>query len=105
MKNKPSGGLARTEARWAYFFISPWVIGFILLTLGPMLASLYFSFTDYSMTSSASFPVFNGGANYVKLLTTDPKFWHSLGVTITYALVSVPLGLFFGFMVAFLLNL
>jgi multiple sugar transport system permease protein len=105
MKNTASGGLARKEARWAYLFISPWVIGFILLTLGPMLVSLYLSFSNYSLSSSSSTVVFNSGANYVKLLTQDPKFWHSLGVTVIYALVAVPLQLFFGFMVAFLLNL
>jgi multiple sugar transport system permease protein len=105
MKTMTSGGLARKEARWAYFFISPWLIGFILLTLGPMLISLFLSFTDYSLGSSTSVPVFNYGENYVKLLTADPKFWHSLGVTMIYALVAVPLQLFFGFMVAFLLNL
>jgi multiple sugar transport system permease protein len=105
MKKNTSGGLARKEARWAYFFISPWIIGFVLLTLGPMLVSLYLSFSDYTMTSSSSVAEFNYGANYVKLLTQDPKFWHALGVTMTYALVAVPLELFFGFMVAFLLNL
>jgi multiple sugar transport system permease protein len=104
MKNT-LGGLARKEERWAYFFISPWLIGFVLLTLGPMLISLYLSFTDYSLNSSSSVAVFNNGANYVKVLTSDPKFWHSLGVTMTYALIAVPLQLFFGFMVAFLLNL
>lgn len=105
MKSKTSGGLARREARWAYFFISPWLIGFVLLILGPMLASLYFSFSNFSLGSSAGFPEFNYGANYVKLLTQDPKFWHATGITFTYALVAIPLELFFGFMVAFLLNL
>lgn len=105
MKPKFSAGLARREARWAYFFISPWLIGFVLLTLGPMLASLYFSFTNFSLGSSSGFPEFNFAANYIKMFTQDPKFWHTLGITFTYALVAIPLELFFGFMVAFLLNL
>lgn len=105
MKKQNAGSLARKEARWAYFFISPWLIGFVLLTLGPMIISLYLSFTDYKLGSSVGLPTFTGFANYIKMFTQDPKFWHSLGVTVTYALVAVPLTLFFGFMVAFLLNL
>jgi len=105
MGKMPISKLAKKEERWAYFFISPWLIGFVLLTLGPMIASLYLSFTNYNLSSSGAVPVFMGGANYIKLFTQDPKFWHSLGVTLTYALIAVPLELFFGFMVAFLLNL
>lgn len=105
MKKQNAGSLARKESRWAYFFISPWLIGFILLTLGPMIASLYLSFTDYKLGSSISLPNFTGLTNYIKMFTQDPKFWHSLGVTVTYAVIAVPLTLFFGFMVAFLLNL
>jgi len=86
-------------------FISPWIIGFIFLTLGPMLISLYLSFTNFTLSSGSALPEFNNGANYIKLLTQDPKFWHSLKVTLVYAVVAVPLQLFFGFMVAFLLNL
>ncbi len=105
MKKPAAGSLAKKEALWAYFFISPWVIGFIVFTLGPMIASFYLSFTDYSLGSSGSVPVFTGLANYIKIFTNDPHFLHSLSVTLTYAIVSVPLTLFFGFMVAFLLNL
>jgi len=101
MGKMPISKLAKKEERWAYFFISPWLIGFVLLTLGPMIASLYLSFTNYNLSSSGAVPVFMGGANYIKLFTQDPKFWHSLGVTLTYALIAVPLELFFGFMVAF----
>jgi multiple sugar transport system permease protein len=105
MKNNSSRSLARKEARWGYFFISPWLIGFIIFTLGPMLVSLCLSFTDYSLGSSGSIPIFNNGANYINLLTQDPKFWHSLSVTVIYAVIAVPLTLFFGFVVAYLLNL
>ncbi len=105
MKKKTTNENLRRESRWAHFFISPWLIGFIFLTLGPMLISLYLSFTNYSLSSSISVPEFNYGANYVKLLTQDPKFWHSLGVTLKYALIAVPLQLFLGFMIAFLLNM
>ena len=105
MRKQAVGELAKKESRLAYMFISPWIIGFIFLTLGPMLISLYLSFTNFTLSSGSALPEFNNGANYIKLLTQDPKFWHSLKVTLAYAVVAVPLQLFFGFMVAFLLNL
>ncbi len=105
MRKQAVGELAKKESRLAYMFISPWIIGFIFLTLGPMLISLYLSFTNFTLSSGSALPEFNNGANYIKLLTQDPKFWHSLKVTLVYAVVAVPLQLFFGFMVAFLLNL
>ena len=43
--------LARSEARWGFFCVSPWIVGFLALTAGPMLASLFFSFTDYDVLS------------------------------------------------------
>lgn len=90
------------EARWAFLFLSPWIVGFLLFTLGPMAASLWFSFTRFSGTS---LPVFVGLDNYTTLFTTDPKFWRSLGITFFYAFVAVPLGLVLGFLLAWLLNL
>jgi len=105
MKKQTAGSLARKEAGWAYFFISPWVIGFILLTLGPMLISLYLSFTNYSLSSTVAPNLKPSLDNYINMFTQDPKFWHSLWVTILYSIVSVPLTLFFGFVVAYLLNL
>lgn len=92
----------KEEARWAFLFLSPWLAGFLLFTLGPMVASLWFSFTRFTGTA---LPVFVGLDNYVTLFTTDPKFWRSLGITFFYALVAVPLGLVLGFLLAWLLNL
>jgi multiple sugar transport system permease protein len=93
--------LRRREELWGYIFISPWLIGFLIFTLGPMLASLFLSLTHYNITTP---PVFVGLANYIKLFTGDPKFWHSLGVTVKYAVIAIPLNLLFGFSLAFLLN-
>jgi multiple sugar transport system permease protein len=92
---------ARREAIWAYIFISPWIIGFIIFTLGPMLASLYYSFTNYNIVSV---PIWRGLDNYRKLFIDDPLFWHSLGVTIKYAAMALPLNLGIGFFIAVLLN-
>jgi multiple sugar transport system permease protein len=96
------GSLGRRESRWGYLFIIPWMVGFVVFTAGPMIASLVLSMTRYNIMSP---PTWVGLENYVKLFTGDPKFWHSLGVTVTYALVAIPLGLIFGFALAYLLNL
>lgn len=93
--------MRQREAAWGYVFISPWLVGFLLFTLGPMVASLFLSLTHYNITSP---PVFAGFENYLKLLTADPKFWHSLGVTLRFALFAIPLNLILGFCLAFLLN-
>jgi multiple sugar transport system permease protein len=92
--------LARREAAAGYLFVSPWIIGFILLTLGPMLASLYFSFTDYNVVDP---PRWIGTQNYTQLFV-DPLFWQSLKVTLYFAVLSLPSGLVLGFLLAVLLN-
>lgn len=93
--------LAQRESAWAYTFIAPWIIGFLIFTLGPMLASLYFSFTDYNIIDP---PTFSGLSNYQQLLFSDPLFWHSLRRTLYFAALALPLGLLFGFFIAILLN-
>jgi multiple sugar transport system permease protein len=92
--------MSQREAAWAYFFISPWIIGFIAFTIGPMLASLYYSFTEYDIISQ---PRWIGLANFRELLS-DPLFWKSLQVTVYYASLALPLGLLVGFFLAILLN-
>ena len=92
--------LARREALWAYAFITPWIIGFLVFTIGPMLASLYFSFTDYNIITA---PRWIGLTNYTNLFQ-DELFWHSLGVTFKFGLVALPLGLIFSYLIAVLLN-
>lgn len=100
-KRRKISGLARREARTAYLLISPWIIGFLVFTLGPMVASMVFSFTDYSIIKPMNFV---GLANFVELLFGDYRFWHSLRVTLTYAIFAIPLGLTIGLMLALLLN-
>ena len=92
--------MARQESAWAYLFILPWGIGFIALTIGPMLASLYYSFTRFNIIDS---PVWIGLENYQRVFQ-DPLFWKSLQVTLYYAALALPLGLVLGLFVAVLLN-
>ncbi len=88
------------EAVAGYLFILPWIVGFLTLTLGPIVASLYFSFTNYQLVKP---PVWTGLANYERLIN-DKLFWQSMRVTATYVAVSVPVGLVLAFGVALLMN-
>lgn len=81
-------------------FISPWIIGFLVFTLYPVLASLYYSFCDYDVLSS---PVWIGAMNYQDMVT-DKVFWQSLYNTLFFAVFALPLGMFTAFFFAVLLN-
>jgi multiple sugar transport system permease protein len=83
-----------------YLFLLPWLVGFFGLTLIPMIASLYFSFTQYDMLTPA-IPV--GLKNYESLFA-DGRFINSLKVTFKYVIVSVPLQLAFALLVALMLK-
>jgi multiple sugar transport system permease protein len=84
-----------------YLFLTPWLIGFLGLTLGPALVSLYLSFTDFDLLRG---PNWIGTANYVRIATADPKFVAAMHVTFTYVALAVPLKLAFALMVAMILN-
>jgi multiple sugar transport system permease protein len=84
-----------------YLFIAPWLIGFLVFTLGPFLQSFYLSFTRYNIVQP---PKFIGLANYRMMLFDDELFWKSLWVTIRFALCSVPMVLVVGVLLALLLN-
>jgi multiple sugar transport system permease protein len=84
-----------------YAFLTPWLLGLLGLTLGPALASLYLSFTDFDLVRN---PRWIGAANYARIVTADPKFAASLGVTFTYVGLAVPLKLAFALSVALVLN-
>jgi multiple sugar transport system permease protein len=93
--------MARREAIIFYVCIAPWVIGFVLFTLGPMVASLVISFTRWNVLSP---PVWIGLDNYITMFTADPDFWAALKVTARYALFSIPLRLGMALFLAVLLN-
>ncbi|MCM3127130.1 MULTISPECIES: sugar ABC transporter permease [unclassified Paenibacillus] len=83
-----------------YLFISPWLFGFLAFTAGPMIYSLYMSFTDWKLFGGSDWI---GMENY-RLLTQDFIFWKSLWNSFYYTFVGVPLGLVVGYMLAVLLN-
>src|SRR5919106_542206 len=71
----------RREAWAAYLFLAPWFVGLLVITIGPIFASLYLSFTDYSLLEEAKWI---GLDNYVKMFTQDERFLASLKVTTVY---------------------
>jgi multiple sugar transport system permease protein len=89
------------QTLWGYIFIAPWLIGFVIFALGPIVASFLLSFTRYELITP---PEWIGLGNYKTMLTGDSLFWTSLYNTIYYTVFSVPLSLIVAFMLALLLN-
>ena len=91
---------ASRDNRAGYLFLLPWLIGLVVITLGPMLASLYLSFTNYSLIQA---PSWIGLDNYTRMLG-DERFHNALKVTFIYVFVSTPLQLAVALVIALLLN-
>ncbi|MET4637967.1 sugar ABC transporter permease [Mycetocola sp. 2940] len=90
----------RRETIAGYLFIAPWIVGFLVFTLGAMVYSLVISFSDYNLATNTATPV--GFANYQQLFE-DPKVALSLTNTLVYALLAVPLECAFALFLAMLL--
>jgi multiple sugar transport system permease protein len=90
------------EALWGYLFIGPWLIGLVLFTAGPMVASLLMSFTDFNLVKPEA-TKFIGIDNYVRM-ANDPTVAQSFIATFKFALIAIPvtMGASLGF--ALLLN-
>lgn len=96
--------MSKTERRnqiLGLLFISPWLIGFLLFALFPLIASFYYSMTNYDFIRE---PRFIGLANYERLFTVDPDFWTVMYNTLYYVGIGVPLGVAVAFLIANLLN-
>lgn len=101
LKAPIKGSLATREAMWFYILIAPWIGGFILFTAGPILASIFLSFT---IADPANFPpTWVGFANYSRMFA-DSLFYKSLGVTVYYTALAVPLNVIFATIIALILN-
>lgn len=105
-QRKPAIGrlsaMTRRDLINGLLFISPWLLGLLIFTLYPLLASFYYSFTEYDIVSP---PTFVGLENYQELLFGDPLFWPAVRNTLFYAVFSIPLNLAVAILVALLLNL
>lgn len=92
---------ARRDLRNGLLFISPWLVGLIVFTIYPIIASVYFSFTDYSVLRA---PRWVGLENYAQLLTGDRLFPKTVVNTLYYAAIALPLGIVGSVSLALLLN-
>jgi len=94
--------LRAREELAGWLWTSPWLIGFVLFVLGPMLISLYLSFTKYAIGGT---PQVIGLDNFVRALSgRDDLFWPSMGRTVEYAFVMVPIGITLSLIAATVLN-
>lgn len=84
----------------AYLFLLPWLIGLLTLVIGPMISSLYLSFTEYDLLTS---PEWVGLKNYISMID-DRRFLNAVEVTLTFSLIGVPLQIITALFVAILLN-
>lgn len=91
----------RRQNFYGYLFLTPWLLGFFGLFIGPGLASLYFSFTNYNIIGDSKFV---GLANFVHMFTADDLFWPSLGRTFYFASLGVPLSVLGSMFLAILLD-
>ena len=80
----------KSETWLFYLCISPWLIGFLIWTAGPMVYSLYLSLTSWDLFTT---PAMGRPDNYKDIFTDNPDFWQSMKVTAIYTFVSVPLSL------------
>ena len=90
----------RRQGRAAHVFLLPFLLGLVLVTAVPLLASLYLSFTDYDLINDPDLV----GLDNFRRMAEDERFWASVGVTLRYVLVSVPLQLAFALLLAVVLD-
>lgn len=100
--SRPRSPLEKTQARWGWVFLSPWIIGFLLFTLLPMMASLAFSFTNFNITQPDEI-AFNGLENYRRLFS-DPDLRQALSVTFRFFAFAIPISILQPIGMAALLN-
>lgn len=92
---------ARREAAYGLMFILPWLLSLLVFTAYPVLASIFFSFTDYNVIQP---PQWNGVQNYVRMFTNDGSYYIGVKNSAYYAFISVPVSLLFSLIIALFLN-
>jgi ABC-type sugar transport system permease subunit len=101
-RRRPMSRLARIEAKWGFIFIAPWIIGFFAFQLLPMIATFAFTFTNITIEQREALRVV-GLTNYQRLFS-DVQAWESLLVTLKFAALALPIGVFLPLIVALLLS-
>jgi ABC-type sugar transport system permease subunit/ABC-type glycerol-3-phosphate transport system substrate-binding protein len=101
-RRAPLGAMGRNEAKWGLVFITPWLVGFLVFSLVPMVSSLFYSFTSYNVLHDARWVGFQ---NYVDLTTVEGASTAKAFSNALYlAGIGVPLGIVTGLTIALLLN-
>lgn len=95
---------AKRDFRWGLFFISPWLIGFSVFTLIPMVATFVFTFLNLRITDGLMNPLTFVGLQNYQTLVKDPQTWTSLWITVKFGLMALPIGIFFPLGLALLMN-
>lgn len=103
LKRTPMTKKQKREARWGFFFLSPWMIGFLLFYLLPMIASFAFSLTRFNPAVPDE-TVYIGFTNWIRAIFSDEEVLLSFTRTIHFAAISLPIGLIFALFLAILLN-
>lgn len=91
----------KMEVAIGYSLITPWILGFLVFSLIPIISTFVLSFTDYNLQQS---PNFVGVTNYGTLINNDVNFWPSIRLTILYSVISVPISVFVSLMLALVLS-
>lgn len=100
--SRPRSRLAQREMRWALLFIAPWIVGFLAFTFVPMVATLLFTFTNINLDQARPLR-FVGLENWTALIA-DPQVWQSLGITLRFAVLMLPVAILAPLAVALLIN-
>jgi len=101
LRRPPKSATRQHSLLLGLLFISPWLIGFLLFTIYPLVSSLYYGFTRYDLLNP---PVPLGLGNYIDIFTQDPHFGKVVYNTLYYVGLSAPLGVVAAFLMASLLN-
>lgn len=104
LRREKLGAIDRAQEHSGWLFIAPWVLGFLLLTLGPMAVSLLLALTRWTSMQPLDEAEFVGLANFTHLFTRDASFMKSLWVTFYYAALAVPILQVAAVLVAVLMN-
>jgi multiple sugar transport system permease protein len=99
-KGEPRVKVKNPDNKAGYLFLAPWLVGLVAFTVGPMIASLYLSFTDYNLLQP---PTWAGLDNFARMFQ-DERLWNSLRVTLVYVFTGVPLQLALALLVAMFLD-
>ena len=101
LKRRPMSRVERRQLFFGLLFASPWLLGFLLWTVYPMISSIFFSFTRYDLLRP---PVYIGLQNYKEIFFSDPRIGNVVKNTLFYVFLSVPLSTLTALLVAMLLN-